>query len=101
MLSEIRLNVIIRSHGCYWVISFNKNTQGRPALPQKSLPDVLGWKYSGNRILPETLPKNPHPDLNEFFDYYRMPLGFHVRAVNSTGAWTTTMPLAFMAELRQ
>ncbi|ENA00776.1 hypothetical protein ECP03048161_5430, partial [Escherichia coli P0304816.1] len=27
--------------------------KGRPALPQKPLPDVLGWKYSGNRHQPD------------------------------------------------
>jgi fermentation-respiration switch protein FrsA (DUF1100 family) len=46
--------------------------------------------------LPETLPANPNPVLKEFFDYYRMPRGFHARSVNSTGAWNATMPLSFM-----
>ncbi|QET78702.1 alpha/beta hydrolase [Aeromonas veronii] len=46
--------------------------------------------------LPEVLPENPHPVLKEFFDYYRVPRGFHARSVNSNGAWTTTMPLSFM-----
>ncbi|WP_421282798.1 alpha/beta hydrolase [Aeromonas veronii] len=48
------------------------------------------------RTLPEVLPENPHPVLKEFFDYYRVPRGFHARSVNSNGAWTTTMPLSFM-----
>ncbi|WP_429062185.1 alpha/beta hydrolase [Aeromonas veronii] len=48
------------------------------------------------RPLPEVLPENPHPVLKEFFDYYRVPRGFHARSVNSNGAWTTTMPLSFM-----
>ena len=39
---------------------------------------------------------DPHPVLKEFYDYYRMPRGFHARSVNSTGAWTATMPLSFM-----
>ncbi|HEP1898139.1 TPA: alpha/beta hydrolase [Kluyvera cryocrescens] len=61
----------------------------------------LSVDHNGNvsaaaRILPQTLPANPHPVLKEFFDYYRMPRGFHARSVNSTGAWTATMPLSFM-----
>jgi len=51
---------------------------------------------AGERILPEALPADPHPVLKEFFDYYRMPRGFHERSVNSTAAWTATMPLSFM-----
>jgi len=51
---------------------------------------------AAERILPEMLPANPNPVLKEFFDYYRMPRGFHPRSVNSTGAWNATMPLSFM-----
>lgn len=58
--------------------------------------DSNGKVSAGERILPETLPANPHPVLKEFFDYYRMPRGFHERSVNSTSAWTATMPLSFM-----
>lgn len=58
--------------------------------------DSNGKVSAGERILPETLPANPHPVLKEFFDYYRMPRGFHESSVNSTSAWTATMPLSFM-----
>ena len=58
--------------------------------------DEKGNASAGDRILPETLPANPNPVLKEFFDYYRMPRGFHARSVNSTGAWNATMPLSFM-----
>lgn len=58
--------------------------------------DDMGKVTAAARILPEALPENPHPILKEFFDYYRMPRGFHARSVNSNGAWATTMPLSFM-----
>ena len=58
--------------------------------------DEKGNASAGDRILPETLPANPNPVLKEFFDYYRMPRGFHARSVNSTGARNATMPLSFM-----
>jgi fermentation-respiration switch protein FrsA (DUF1100 family) len=58
--------------------------------------DANGKVSTSERILPETLPANPNPILKEFFDYYRMPRGFHARSVNSTGAWTATTPLSFM-----
>ncbi len=48
--------------------------------------DDKGNVSAADRILPETLPANPNPVLKEFFDYYRMPRGFHPRSVNSTGA---------------
>ncbi|MFM5875098.1 alpha/beta hydrolase [Aeromonas veronii] len=58
--------------------------------------DDKGNVTAAARTLPEVLPENPHPVLKEFFDYYRVPRGFHARSVNSNGAWTTTMPLSFM-----
>ncbi|MGL4888293.1 MAG: alpha/beta hydrolase [Aeromonas veronii] len=58
--------------------------------------DDKGNVTAAARTLPEVLPENPHPVLKEFFDYYRVPSGFHARSVNSNGAWTTTMPLSFM-----
>ncbi|MBO0397393.1 alpha/beta hydrolase [Aeromonas veronii] len=58
--------------------------------------DDKGNVTAAARTLPEVLPENPHPVLKEFFDYYRVPRGFHSRSVNSNGAWTTTMPLSFM-----
>ncbi|MGL6410636.1 alpha/beta hydrolase [Aeromonas veronii] len=58
--------------------------------------DDKGNVTAAARTLPEVLPENPHPVLKEFFDYYRVPRGFHDRSVNSNGAWTTTMPLSFM-----
>ena len=58
--------------------------------------DQKGKVTAASRTLPAALPDNPHPVLKEFFDYYRVPRGFHARSVNSNGAWTTTMPLSFM-----
>ncbi len=58
--------------------------------------DKEGHVTAAARTLPEALPQNPNPVLKEFFDYYRMPRGFHPRSVNSASAWTTTMPLSFM-----
>ncbi|WP_376869885.1 alpha/beta hydrolase [Aeromonas veronii] len=58
--------------------------------------DDKGNVTAAARTLPEVLPENPPPVLKEFFDYYRVPRGFHARSVNSNGAWTTTMPLSFM-----
>lgn len=38
-------------HECAYLLA-----KGRPRLPQNPLPDVLGWKYSGNRHHPTEKP---------------------------------------------
>lgn len=58
--------------------------------------DANGNVEIASRILPETLPANPHPVVKEFFDYYRTPRGFHKNSVASAGAFTGTSPIAFM-----
>lgn len=40
-------------HECAYILA-----KGRPRLPQNPLPDVLGWKYSGNRHHPTEKPVN-------------------------------------------
>jgi hypothetical protein len=59
--------------------------------------DENGNPVKGNRVLPDTLPKNPDPVLASFFDYYRTPRGFHPRSINSTTAWTATTPMSFFS----
>ena len=46
-------------HECAYILA-----KGRPRLPQNPLPDVLGWKYSGNRHHPTEKPVT-QPDSSE------------------------------------
>ncbi|ENG82358.1 DNA methyltransferase [Escherichia coli] len=54
-----------------WAIATNALHPGkrRPALPQKPLPDVLGWKYSGNRHHPTEKPVTSLQPLIESFTH--------------------------------
>ena len=46
--------------------------------------------------LPNKLPTDANPIIKEFFEYYKVPRGFHARSVNSNGAWTATTGFSFM-----
>ena len=71
---------------------------GNYALGLHEVPfDDKGSIVKGERVLPETLPKEPNPVLAAFFDYYRTPRGFHQRSINSTTAWTATTPMSFFS----
>lgn len=71
---------------------------GKPALGYHEVPfDGEGNIVKGQRVLPESLPRNPDPVLAAFFDYYRTPRGFHPRGINSTTAWTATTPMSFFS----
>ncbi len=49
-------------HECAYILA-----KGRPALPQKPLPDVQGWKYSGDRHHPTEKPVSSLQPLIESF----------------------------------
>ncbi len=51
-------------HECAYILA-----KGRPALPQDPLPDVLGWKYSGNRHHPTEKPVTSLQPLIESFTH--------------------------------
>lgn len=71
---------------------------GKAALGLHEVPfDEKGNLVKGERVLPDTLPKDPNPVLAAFFDYYKTPRGFHPRSINSTTAWTATTPVSFFS----
>lgn len=51
-------------HECAYILA-----KGRPRLPQKPLPDVLGWKYSGNHHHPTEKPVTSLQPLIESFTH--------------------------------
>lgn len=51
-------------HECAYILA-----KGRPALPLDPLPDVLGWKYSGNRRHPTEKPVTSLQPLIESFTH--------------------------------
>ncbi|UOO83049.1 alpha/beta hydrolase [Uruburuella testudinis] len=46
--------------------------------------------------LPEKLTGSEPKFVQDYFNFYKTPRGFHPRSVNSNGAWTATTPLSFM-----
>lgn len=71
---------------------------GKYALGYHEVPfDDNGNIVKGNLVLPKSLPSNPNPVLEIFFNYYRTPRGFHPRSINSATAWTATTPVSFFS----
>ena len=53
----------------------------------QSLPGVPG--------LPDSITGEEPQFVKDYFDYYKTNRGFHVRSINSNGAWSPTMTLSF------
>lgn len=59
--------------------------------------DENGNIVKASRMFPDTLPVDADPVTTIFFDYYKMPRGFHPRSINSTTSWTATTPMSFFS----
>lgn len=46
--------------------------------------------------LPDSLQGNEPQFVKDYFNYYKTSRGFHVRSINSNGAWNATSSLSFM-----
>ncbi len=73
-------------HECAYILA-----KGRPALPQKPLPDVLGWKYSGNRHHPTEKPVTSLQPLIESFTHPNAMCWTRLQAA-AQPAWPPSSP---------
>jgi fermentation-respiration switch protein FrsA (DUF1100 family) len=55
-----------------------------------------GTNAASTNNLPEKLQGNEPQFVVDYFNYYKMPRGFHPHSINSNGAWTATNALSFM-----
>ena len=46
--------------------------------------------------LPDSITGEEPQFVKDYFDYYKTNRGFHVRSINSNGAWSPTMTLSFI-----
>lgn len=87
----------VMSKGYYDKMTLEERTKMLEQMNEQRFVDAKnGTPSPSSRILPEKLKGDEPQFVKEYFDYYRTPRGFHVRSLNSNGAWTATTPLAFM-----
>ncbi len=55
-----------------------------------------GTSTPGTPGLPDSITGEEPQFVKDYFDYYKTDRGFHPRSINSNGAWSPTMPLAFI-----
>lgn len=55
-----------------------------------------GTATPGSPGLPDSIKGDEPQFVKDYFDYYKTDRGFHVRSINSNGAWSPTMALSFI-----
>ncbi|HEX5337865.1 MAG TPA: alpha/beta hydrolase, partial [Gallionella sp.] len=91
--------------GYFDMLTLEQRTQMLEKMSQQRWVDAeKGAPAPGPRNLPETreeiahipVPPEFRPIIEMYFDYYRTPRGFHMRSLNSNGAWNATAAFPFM-----
>lgn len=68
----------------------------RQELNAQRTQDAQNGTHKGAQGLPDNLSGQEPQFVQEYFDYYKTPRGFHERSINSNGKWNATSPLSFM-----
>ncbi|MBR2081448.1 MAG: alpha/beta hydrolase [Elusimicrobiaceae bacterium] len=58
--------------------------------------DAKNGSYARAQGLPEKLTGQEPQFVRDYWNYYKTPLGFHKRSINSNGQWTTTSSLSLI-----
>lgn len=58
--------------------------------------DYKNGTYAGAEGLPEKLTGKEPQFVQDYFNYYKTPLGFHPRSINSNGKWNITSSLSLI-----
>ncbi|MBQ8481175.1 MAG: alpha/beta hydrolase [Alphaproteobacteria bacterium] len=70
----------------------------REDLNNQRTEDAKNGTYAEAAGLPDKLTGEEPQFVQDYFNYYKMPLGFHPRSINSNGHWNTTSALSLITQ---
>ena len=85
----------VTAYGYDDITTVEERYQTRKDLSKQRLEDYKNGNYKTAGGLPDERPDEPL-FLQQYYDYYKTPRGYHKRSVNSNDGWLTTAQLALM-----
>ena len=85
----------VTAYGYDDITTEEERYQTRKDLSKQRLEDYKNGNYKTAGGLPDERPDEPL-FLQQYYDYYKTPRGYHKRSVNSNDGWLTTAQLALM-----
>ena len=70
----------------------------RKSLNDQRTQDYKNGTYAKAAGLPDKLTGKEPQFVQDYFGYYKTPLGFHSRSINSNGHWKTTSSLSLITQ---
>ncbi|MDD0851532.1 alpha/beta hydrolase [Halobacteriovorax sp. GB3] len=87
----------VMSKGYYDSMSLADRTKALEQLGRERWKDAEAKEYRlSGQGLPDKLTGEEPLFVQQYFDYYKTPRGFHPRSINSNSSWTATNSLSFM-----
>lgn len=87
----------VMSKGYFDSMTKEQRTEALTQMSYARWADAEAGEFSlSGQGLPEKLTGEEPQFVQEYFDYYKTPRGFHPRSINSNSSWTTTNSLSFM-----
>ena len=88
----------VLAHGYNDSMSAEDLYKMRENLNNQRTQDAMKGTYAQAPGLPEKLSGQEPQFIQDYFNYYKTPLGFHKRSINSNGHWNTTSALSLITQ---
>lgn len=86
----------VLSHGYFDTVTADERYKLREELNKQRTEDAKTGKPAQGQNLPDKLKGDEPLFVKQYFEYYKLPRGYHPRSLNSNGGWTKTSQLSFM-----
>ena len=85
----------VTAYGYNDITTVEERYENRKQLSKQRLEDYKNGNYQTAGGLPDERPEEPL-FLQQYYDYYKTPRGYHKRSLNSNKGWLTTAQLAML-----
>ena len=70
--------------------------EAKKAMNSQRTKDYAEGSYKAAGGLPDSIPEDAPQFMKDYYDYYKMPRGYHKRSLNSNDGWNVTSALSMM-----
>ena len=86
----------VNANGYFDSMDANGRYELRKQLNAQRTEDAKNACYAPGGGVPDTLPSDAPKFVKDYYEYYKMPRGYHARSLNSNAGWNKTSALSFI-----
>lgn len=86
----------VNANGYFDAMDAAQRYELRRRLNAQRTADAAAGSPASVQVIADPLPADAPQFVQDYYDYYKTPRGFHPRSINSNGGWNTTSSLSFI-----